>query len=468
MLAPYAKAVARMRELSITEPKSWARQAAMHGTSAPNPPTLANGCKHLSWFFLSWHRMFLYYFESIVHAAVVEEGGPEDWALPYWNYGLGGEHATLPEAFRHERVDGKDNPLYVKQRAPEINGGGELDPAIISPNPALDMRHFTGPADFGGGEGPPEEQFWSEPGAVERTPHNDIHGAVGGRGGWMNNPFEAAQDPIFWLHHANIDRIWALWNKEGNTNPTDREWASRKFPFFDATGTQVARSAAEVLDTVGDLGYTYDTLERDPVAAVEEVAGPTVMAASVEDAGGGMGPRSPQQPEIVGGSERPVRLVGAPEQVSVRIDRRASDAAQARSASDEPPRVLLHLDDIEAEENPGSVYAIYVNLPSDADAAERAAHHAGNLSFFGIEHANRPPGDEHPHGLRLSMDITGLANRLRGRGEWSDDALQVSLLPVGVQPAPDDGGATAAEAGTVERRHDDLPVTVGRVSVSYA
>jgi tyrosinase len=465
MLAPYSRAVARMRTRPADDPRSWSYQAAIHGTSASSPPALANECKHWSWFFVSWHRMFLYYFEAIVRAAVVEDGGPADWALPYWNYGLGGEHATLPPAFRQASVGGSENPLYVQQRRPQVNAGGALDEAIISPNGALARSQFTGAVEFGGGEGPPQEQFWSEPGALERTPHNDVHGAVGGRGGWMNDPLQAAQDPIFWLHHSNIDRVWALWNNEGKTNPTDATWLGQRFEFFDASGAAVGRTCAEVLDTVANLGYTYDRLERDPAAAGAGAARPRVVAASVRGAGSDMPSQAPQQAEIVGASEQPVRLVGAAEHVPVAIDRRASDAARARAASDAPPHVLLHLDDIEAEQNPGSVYAVYVNLPPGADDEQRAAHHAGNLSFFGIEHANRPPRDEHPHGLRLSMDITELAQRLREQGEWSDDQLQVSLLPVGVRPAP---GATAAEAVSTEERHDDLPVTVGRVSVSYA
>ncbi|PVF95999.1 Di-copper centre-containing protein [Serendipita vermifera] len=40
--------------------------------------------------------------------------------------------------------------------------------------------------------------------------HNDIHVVVG-EGGHMNHPEYAAFDPVFWLHHCNIDRLFALW-----------------------------------------------------------------------------------------------------------------------------------------------------------------------------------------------------------------------------------------------------------------
>jgi tyrosinase len=38
--------------------------------------------------------------------------------------------------------------------------------------------------------------------------HNAIHGYVGGD---MSDPNLAAYDPIFYPHHSNIDRIWAIW-----------------------------------------------------------------------------------------------------------------------------------------------------------------------------------------------------------------------------------------------------------------
>jgi tyrosinase len=43
--------------------------------------------------------------------------------------------------------------------------------------------------------------------------HDQIHVDVGGQGpgGHMADPAAAAFDPIFWLHHCNVDRVLALW-----------------------------------------------------------------------------------------------------------------------------------------------------------------------------------------------------------------------------------------------------------------
>jgi tyrosinase len=47
--------------------------------------------------------------------------------------------------------------------------------------------------------------------------HNQVHVFVGGTMGEMQSP----ADPIFWLHHAEIDRIWAIWQtNHANGHPS--------------------------------------------------------------------------------------------------------------------------------------------------------------------------------------------------------------------------------------------------------
>jgi tyrosinase len=255
-LAAYSQAVAAMQARPVENPTSWEYQAAMHGTYAQRLKQLWKGCKHLSWYFLPWHRMFVYYFEQIARAAVVEAGGPPDWALPYWNYGLGGPNASIPQPFREPTVG---NPLYVNERAPRINAGKPLPEGAIDPRLALARPSYIGAIEFGGPEGPATPQFWEEPGALEGTPHNIVHDEIGG---WMSDPQTAAKDPIFWLHHCQIDRLWARWNSLGHANPAVREWEQQSFEFFDVDGKLVSKRCMQVLDTAADLGYEYDQLTQ--------------------------------------------------------------------------------------------------------------------------------------------------------------------------------------------------------------
>src|SRR5581483_8844923 len=65
VITAYRKAVAAMRLLPSTDPRSWTYQAAIHGTFTTPTQTAWNTCQHGNYFFWSWHRMYLYWFERI-------------------------------------------------------------------------------------------------------------------------------------------------------------------------------------------------------------------------------------------------------------------------------------------------------------------------------------------------------------------------------------------------------------------
>lgn len=458
-LTAYAAAVRAMRARDDDDPTSWTYQAAMHGTTAEPPEPLWNGCQHGTWFFLPWHRMYVYFFERIVRAAVRETQGPADWALPFWDYGAGGVQATLPLAFR--ATPGEDNPLFVAERDPRVNSGrGAIPLSAGSPALALERPLFTGRTQFGGGK-TRAGQFWSSPGVLEQTPHNIVHGLVGGDDGWMSNPLTAAADPIFWLHHANIDRIWFEWAGEPpHHDPRDPRWNAQTFSFFDADGQQVQMTGAEIHDIAGQLGYTYESAPTAPESAAA-TSRPEAIAMSTPN------PPDPDQAELVGASQQPTELAGSPTGVTVPIDR--ATVASLAGPGDAPEalserHVYLNLEDIEGERNPGTAYGIYVNLPEGASPAEAQRHHVGNLSFFGIEHVREPRGDTQAHGLRYTVDISDFARELAARGQWSEDALHVSFRPI----EPVDPEASEEQQHAVpESLSAHSPVQVGRVSVFY-
>jgi tyrosinase len=451
IVTSYAKAVAAMRKRKPSDPTSWTYQAAIHGTQASSPPPLANQCEHKSWYFVAWHRMYLYYFEQIVRAAVVETGGPADWALPYWNYGLDGRNATLPVPFR-DQAHGGLAPLHLA-RNPGLNDGtAQIAPKVTSAAIALARTQFIGIAEFGGDARKPP-QFAGATGKLEATPHNDMHNAIGGL---MQSTLTAAQDPIFWLHHANIDRLWSAWIGQGGgrANPGTADWTGKTFTFFDENGKKVSKRCDQVLDTIRDLNYTY---LPSPSPKKAKPPAPQLEAALA-------GSNTPElEPELVGASEQPVRLAGSAAQVAVPIEQRAVRGLLA-GADAEPRRVYLNIEDIEAEANPGTIYGVYVNLPEDAEPDVEDAHYVGNVSFFGIERSNEPRGDEHAHGLRVAMEITDLVRDLRASGRWDDQQLQVTFKPIHLIQLEEPDEAVAALKAAAPA---DPPVSIGRVSVFY-
>jgi tyrosinase len=388
-----------------------------------------------------------------VRAAVVHAGGSADWALPFWNYCAGGEQATLPAEFRSPTSNGAANPLFVADRNPQINQGFALSSAVTSPAHALGRPDFIGIAQFGGGITP--LQPFSAPqgrstGQLEFTPHNDVHGTIGG---WMGDPGTAAADPIFWLHHSNIDRLWDIWAHPPHTNPTDPAWLAQKFSFYDASGATVQMTPADVLDIVGQLGYTYE------VAPPATPAAPPPPPVPEEHA---VMPPTPE-PELVGRSQAPVTLVGVPASVTIEIDAQAARKVQGDQSL--PNHVYLSVEDVTGDKSPGTVYGIYVNLPDGAVAKTAESHHAANLSFFGLERAQHPLGDEPPHGLAMTKAITSLVRQLAVEGEWDGQQVTVTFRPLGLIPHDQ---PELAHALPEQMSDNDPPVQISQVSILYA
>lgn len=120
---------------------------------------------------------------------------------------------------------------------------------VGAPTPELfyGLPYYFG--DWGGGG----------PGTFEDSPHGPVHAWVGNRNSQppllplddMGNYGRAAYDPIFYPHHANMDRIWRIWNGlPGGTRtiPMDRAFNDSQFTFYDEDANLVKMSVWQVLD----------------------------------------------------------------------------------------------------------------------------------------------------------------------------------------------------------------------------
>ena len=428
--------VEAMKNTPEDDPRSWAYQAAIHGSQRRPPDEQAariwNMCQHASFFFLSWHRMYIYFFERILRAA----SGDPGLTLPYWNYSDPAQRA-LPEPFREPAA--RSNPLYVMERNAGINEGALLPPAAVAFEPTFNIANFL-PRDafrlsFGGGRIPSPEHFSNFTGALENQPHNIVHVLVGGSG-WMSNPDTAAQDPIFWLHHANIDRLWERWLDRGGdrANPVDdRVWIDTQFPFLDEDGDEVGMSGREIVETAAQLDYVYD----------DEPAGPVMIAAAqavVSEVSGGEA-----EPRLVGsaGTERGeemIELGAEPTTVAVELEGlTGGELAAVTEASAAGERIVLGIDGVQYDEPPGITYEVYLNLPEEMEPDYTSNYYVGNVGFFGMEahgHGEGHEGGGHGHPARLSFDVTDNVRALSTRGEWDANQAVVSFFARGLVPAP--------------------------------
>jgi tyrosinase len=442
----YERAVGELKKRPIADPTSWRFQAARHGYGQASDPlkvageklptaadreTYWNQCQHSSWYFLPWHRMYLHFFEEIVAAAVKSLGGPSDWALPYWNYGASAAAALLPPAFRKPTLpNGAPNNLFVASRSAAANAGNTIASSqSTSAAAALAANTFfsdSGAATFGG----PKTQFNHSGGPVGRlegTPHGDMHMAVGG---WMTSFNTAALDPIFWLHHANIDRLWEVWLAQGGgrANPdSSTGWTNAiAFPFHDAKGNAVTLRPKDVVDTEA-LGYKYDVDTVQPAA----LGTPT--------------PRSQMRkpPELAGATMEPLILEGAPAQVRMPTPQRKSRSL-AMAPGAPPPRIFLHVENLIADDL-ASPYEVYLNVPGNDEPAAHPKHFVGTLPMFGLAESSRSDAHHSASGLSYVFDVTELVDRLEAKPGFDRGELRVSFVPTG------------------ERR--PVPVRVGRVSL---
>jgi Common central domain of tyrosinase len=92
-------------------------------------------CEHGTDFFLTWHRMFLWYFERVLQAAA----GDPSLRLPFWDYAT--DH-SLPAAYRdhiyvNEAGQTVPNPLRVDARQTRVNTGTPLATGMVSAGPHL-------------------------------------------------------------------------------------------------------------------------------------------------------------------------------------------------------------------------------------------------------------------------------------------------------------------------------------------
>jgi tyrosinase len=499
----YAKGVQKMMSRALDDPASWWFFAAIHGeyvnpdtewfvtppqfpdwgfiqgppavptSPLPNGDTQAlfwNQCQHGTWYFLPWHRGYLMALEAQLRADIVSLGGPADWALPYWDYfGVNGNQYDIPPAFTEQTLEGGHNPLYVAMRyGPDAEGGIYIPtPAweASQPQPAppeygvvtsqcLTNDLYTGsdaktPLPGFGGPSSGFEHSGSPHGNMESNPHDLVHVYVGGvignsDYGLMADPGTAALDPIFYLHHCNIDRMWAQWNANGNSNPTDARWLDGPtqpfvMPWPDSapwyyTPMQVAN--------LNELNYTYQ--ELSPVAA-----GPNPLATRLTRLGATGAAKQVssglariallKQPELLGASINPIVVQGSGAQrVPVKMDgsvrSRVVKSLASISGTSLPDYVYLELQNVRGALD-ATVLGVYVNLADNAGPQARRASLAGEVALFGLRRASVPHGGHGGSGLTFVLDITHIVDDLQLRNALDVGTLEVSLVPRRALPA---------------------------------
>lgn len=476
----YAKAMGAMFQLPISNPSSWRYQAAIHGYDATLPQLRAlaqpgetlpadadtywKQCQHHGWFFLPWHRGYLGYFERIVRKTIVALGGPADWALPYWNYSDTEQNADVarlvrPEFLAAKLPDGSANALFQGVvRGPHQlvdTPKGQAGDFGVGPKDVrlkcLNYNHFYdsasassfggGPTAFSHGEGGVDVS-----GGVEKTPHDNVHGDIGG---WMGSFETAGLDPLFWLHHANVDRLWAVWaDAPSHAEPPDASWLDPTGPGFpyrfrDENGVSQVVKPSAVLDTATSaFTYRYQDIAAPPQVAAFAAR----LPAAITTAPAAAAPSPPPQaPQLAGASDTNIDL--SPEQVSVDLPIQSQAPTVDLAAGTGARRIYLNVENVTGSGQLDTRY-VYLNLPDVQSPDEAPELYAGSLPMFGVAEMSRGGAANGGSGKNFVLNVTDVVAHLQQAGRWDGQLVRVYIV-----------AKRPPTANTV--------LTVGRISLYY-
>lgn len=213
-------------------------------------------CQHHNDLFLPWHRGYLYHFELALQDI------DADVTLPWWDWM---DEAWPLAAYTDPEDEGKPNPLL----------GAPIEPWGVKPKPSWPKHTKREPgavdepgtpeepgplppplrkAEIGGQE--VDLYAWMMASTTYREfeercwrLHDNMHVWVGGT---MSNPEWAGYDPIFYAHHAMVDRLWRIWQHNNPSALPSEEVLDTSLTF----ASEPSMTVREVLD-VTQLGYDY-------------------------------------------------------------------------------------------------------------------------------------------------------------------------------------------------------------------
>ena len=306
--------------------------AVFNVSQNPGGPFLNAG--HQGPAFLTWHRELLRHFELALQAEVPGVMLPyRDWTPTVFtdtlmgpDGGIGGVGGGVVRtgwfAFDRPGVGANTTPLPAWW--PPTLDGWRIRPDLDDTNQGTSLRRFLGQSN---GDTLPVQSDTvallaitaaNPANAAQRqaaaasfrtaleqgnnavgvtSSHNEVHRYVGGHMGAAMS----TNDPIFWLHHCNIDRLWAMWQLDGHAGPdwfpvsaiqghalADSMWPwVGNVPYFvgNAVPTfyfpnfgNIVRTNADLLDHHAQ-GYTYDT---EPVLGIALDRSGSMVGASTD------------------------------------------------------------------------------------------------------------------------------------------------------------------------------------------
>lgn len=400
-------ALKKMRAMKCTDPRSWYYQGATHSipnvigqTKKPANPLCPSytdisktsllwgwkTCTHRSGselHFLIWHRLYIAHFEAIVR----QISGKADFALPYWDY-VDSRYRDMPAAFRD-----KTSNLYTEARLASLNKGKPIEKFMNSKLDVTDLFEERVYANFNS--------------TIDTAPHGAMHNYIGAgysskpnmwneiyqnkqHPGLMAEVDSAGFDPIFWMHHSNIDYLWQQWESSPRgARPTLSELQKAPWPyqFINADGSRNEYTIEQAYLAAFNPDYVYD---QAPSGIVKlNTATHTLLVSR----------NANNQKELVWSV--PINKSLSSGKLSVSAPKETVTKSMALKGEPRLDAIILKLN-TKFTTQPSGLYSVYI-IGSD-----KKKKTAGIMSFFGAVHHATSDGQHTSHRLTkpFTFDVT--------------------------------------------------------------
>jgi polyphenol oxidase len=414
-IASLTLAFQKLRDLTTSDPANplgWLRQSYVHcwycggGTDGKEGEEI-----HSSWWFLPWHRCYLYFLER----TLAKLANDPNLRLPYWDWSTQGNATqTLPGIYADS-----SSSLYDALRS--VTTGDIIPAAFVGPKAMKIVLTSSNFSTFGGVD---TTINGGQAGSLERIPHNNVHTWTGtdyAAPNWSSDMgvlATAARDPVFFCHHANVDRMWPSWlaNSSTHINPSDSSWLNHSWTFYDENGIWTSIKVSDVVDSK-NIGYVYDSLATVPPSTREKRAMQSFSAAITDAA--------TKQP-LIAAPKAVHTLKNDPVTYQVALPKVHKDSLTALS-NDAGPKYLLTIDGVVLPPDRSVSAKVYVNLPNaNAGTSTEVPNFVGFISSIakvkpGASHAG------HDHGAQrevFEIDDELAAILVR------DKTVKITIVPV--------------------------------------
>ena len=423
-------AYAALRKLATEQPddpRGWLRGSYVHCWYCGGGNDGQAGEEiHGSWLFFPWHRAYLHFYERILCKLIKDD----TFALPYWDWDSEGRQ-TFPAIYGDP--GDPSNPLFDMLRS--AKAGASISSRAVSA--AIMNRTMNAPNNnrFMGTQS-------GDSGAMENAPHGPVHIWTGdtslqSASSDMGVLATAAQDPVFFAHHANIDRLWSVWlglAPQQHKNFTSTAWTSHPWQFYNEDKVWTEIKISDVLDPVTSLRSDYASPSKRPIWTFQPRATPFSAAAAAEN-------QTPAASIVLESAPAtaPVSLTSAPVTRDITLPPEEARSLTELSAAS-PTQYVLHIRGIKVPKEGQAMFNVFVNLPDATVATEDSSpNFAGVVTVLA---RTKDPHAREPVATNAALDVTDVLSKVKGPA----DRLSVTLVPVAA-----DGTAPKASQATFQQ-----------------